>query len=174
MRKRTQVVTIVGSVVMAVLITGGVTCHYGILKPFIDLAEGPNARQRRLLCETDFQAMLNACRELSRRVASGELEEGPYGLPKMSHFPEPIPTLRPSFVTLGRDGAVRVEMGFGGLASYSFGVYAYPESYTTPHPGDRKLIEGLWYYDEGYRGDSNSYDRRIDQLLAKSGRLKQP
>ena len=31
-------------------------------------------RQVRLLCETDHQALLEACRELSRRVTTGDLE----------------------------------------------------------------------------------------------------
>ena len=44
----------------------------------------------------------------------------------MLRFPEPIPTLRPKFVTIGRDGLVRLELGFG---MWPLGVQVYPEDY---------------------------------------------
>jgi len=52
-----------------------------------------------------------------------------------------------------------------------FGVYAYPEDYKPPphagfELGDKKLIDGLWYYDDGYRGNPE-YGKRIEALLQK-------
>ena len=51
----------------------------------------------------------------------------------------------------------------GGLDS--FGVYAYPEGYEKPpHTtalGDKKLINGLWYYDDGYNVNPEEYDKQI-------------
>jgi hypothetical protein len=165
-KKRTAV--ILGCVAAILGIAGG-GLYYGIGKPAAEMARELNARRTRLLCETDFAALLGACRELSRKVAGGELKSGVYTMPELAQFPEPIPALRPSFVTVDANIA-RVEMGFGGLASYYFGVNAYPEGHTTRLPGDRRLIDGLWYYDEGYRYNPNSYSRKIDQLLINSGR----
>jgi hypothetical protein len=55
-----------------------------------------------------------------------------------------------------------------------FGVYAYPEDFKEPHDsfryGDRKLIDGLWYYDEEYHYDPEEYGRRIDGWLKQRGR----
>ena len=36
--------------------------------------------------------------------------------------------------------------------------------------GDRKLLEGLWYYDDEYRIDPN-YDREVDAILKEHGKL---
>jgi len=48
------------------------------------------------------------------------------------------------------------------------GVYAYLQDYESPPGGgiyhDRKLIEGLWYYDEQYDVD---YRRKVDALWQK-------
>ena len=38
--------------------------------------------------------------------------------------------------------------------------------------GDRKLLDGLWYYDDGYKGDPNSFDKKIDRILETCGKLK--
>jgi hypothetical protein len=135
------------------------------------------ARHRRvsLLCRTDHHALLDACRELSKRVASGNLEPGRmYHVlfdadPEAATFPPFIRKLKPTFVFVDRDGRVVIEM-MGGLDH--FGVSAYPEGYQKPSAdfefGDEKLIDGLWYNDDGYDANPEGYDKRIEALRRKT------
>jgi len=127
-----------------------------------------------LLCETDHEVLLEACRELSRQVAKGDLKPGRYWVrmhadPETSKFPQPILNLAPTYVYIDENytGRVMLEM-LGGLGH--FGVQAYPEDYKKPYPtyqyGDKELIPGLWYYDDGYRGHPE-YDKRIEALIQK-------
>jgi hypothetical protein len=130
-------------------------------------------RQVRLLCETDHQALLGACRELSRRVARGDLKPGQYNIshdthPDVARFPQIIIDLGPNLATIGNYGEVRLEM-MGGLDR--FGVSFYPDNYKKPpfvgfKLGDKKLIDGLWYYDDGYENNPR-YHKKIDALLKK-------
>jgi len=126
-----------------------------------------------LLCKTDHQALLDACRELSIRVARGDLRPGQYNVrhnshPDVSGFPKPIIDLGPKCVTLGDYGVVRLEM-MGGFDH--FGVSLYPDNYKKPpfvgfKLGDKELIPGLWYYDDGYEGNPR-YQKKIDALIQK-------
>ncbi len=137
-------------------------------------------RQVRLLCETDHQALLEACNELSRQAKRGELKPGRYNVrrdrdPQASGFPQPIRALSPSYVYIDENdsGRVMLEM-LGGLGH--FGVQAYTEDYKKPPVagftfGDRELIPRLWYYDDGYIGHPE-YDRRIERLI-QEGTAKQ-
>jgi len=136
-------------------------------------------RRVHLLYKTDHQALLGACRELSRRVSVGDLNHGKYSLigssrrKEVSQFPQPILDLEPSHVFIDYDGRVMLEMA-GGLDH--FGVSAYPEDYKKPpHSeklGDKKLIPGLWYYDDGYR-DNPEYEKIIEALRPK-GKGEEP
>ena len=129
--------------------------------------------QVRLLCKTDHQALLDACRELSRRVARGDLKSGQYNVshdphPDIARFPQLIIDLGPSRVTIGNYGEVGLEM-MGGLDH--FGVSFYPDNYKKPpfvgfKLGDKELIDGLWYYDDGYE-DNPRYQKKIDAMLQK-------
>jgi hypothetical protein len=51
-----------------------------------------------------------------------------------------------------------------------FGVKIYPEDFKKPRDyfeyGDRELLPGLWYYDDGYLNNPE-YDKRIDELIEK-------
>jgi hypothetical protein len=133
----------------------------------------------RLLCKTDHQALLEACRSLSNQAMTGELELGSYrvrGRPdrEIAGLPEVIRTLQPAVVAIDRaDGHVKIEMS-GGWDS--FGVYAYPKNFQKRFPfeyRDRELLEGLWYYDDFYKYPGrDAYDREIEALLTKCGKLK--
>ena len=57
---------------------------------------------------------------------------------------------------------------------WPFGVWAFPKGYQKPSAGygDRELLEGLWYYEDGYSTHPDAYDKRIDELLSKNKTLK--
>jgi len=62
-------------------------------------------RQKRLLCETDFQVLLDACRQLSDRVAAGDLKPQQYNVrmkshPESSRFPKVILDLEPTHIII--------------------------------------------------------------------------
>ena len=128
-------------------------------------------RQIRLLSETDYRVLLEACRQLSSRVASGELKPQQYNVrlnpdPEALRLPQPILDLEPAYVIIGAHGSVQIEL-HGGFLHY--GVMAYPKDYKEPpgaEYGDRKLIDGLWYYNEDYKGNT-ALQKRIEALIEK-------
>jgi hypothetical protein len=128
----------------------------------------------RLLCKTDHQALLEACNDLSKQVASGDLKPGKYMVlinpdPEVSKFPRPILELRPRYVYLD-DYSGRVLIEMTGALEVHFGVCAYPEDFKASFKGfeygDKELIPRLWYYDDGY-DDNPDYDKRVEALLRK-------
>ena len=166
------VVSIVLVIAIAIIYVFHDALDYLLIRGFVFFAiRDAQQRQARLLCDTDFQALLEACRELSRQVATGDLKPGKYRIcrdrhPQASRFPKPILDLAPTYVFIHESGQVILEM-LGGL--HHLGVYAYPEDYKLPsyaEYGDRELIPGLWYYEEGYK-DSPELRKKIDALLQK-------
>jgi hypothetical protein len=124
----------------------------------------------RLLAETDYQALLEGCRELSNRVIKGDLKPGQYWVsinrePRITRLPQVIIDLEPLFVQIDTDGRVSLEMG--GIPYY--GVVAYPDSNNKDYnfPGYTELIPGLWFYSEDYPGKYADYDKKINSLIQK-------
>ncbi len=162
-------------IVLAIAIFVGYTVgDYLLAHGFIFFAvREAHYRQIRLLCNTDHRALLEACRELSELTARGDLKPGRYRIymdpdPEASRFPKPLLDLNPSYVYIDENdcGRVMVEM-LGGLGH--LGVQAYTENYKKPswaEYGDRELIPGLWYYDDGYN-DNPEYNKKIDALIQK-------
>ncbi len=134
-------------------------------------------RKVRLLSETDHQALLEACRELSREVLAGNLAAPnryivrPEPVQEVSRFPQLILDLDPMFIETAIDGSVAVGMQ-GGFHHY--GVSAYPENFEKPSQsfkyGDKKIIDGLWYYEDGY---NPRYDKWIEALIQKGKMRRQ-
>lgn len=128
------------------------------------------AGRRRLLCETNHAKLLAACRELLRRVEAGDLSARQYGFgsnpdPAKAQFPKVIVALEPSCVYV-EAGRIMIEM-MGGMDHY--GVSVYREDYSGEHfagfrYGDRELVPGLWYYDDGY-DENPRYDKKVEALL---------
>jgi len=138
------------------------------------LREGKKTKERhvRLLCDTDYQALLEGCRELSRMRSAGELKKSEYMVrnnpeAETLRFPRVILGLEPTYVDIDSEGRVIVEL-CGGL--HHFGVYGYPDGYEKPifnfKYGDRKLIDGLWYYEDDYKGNPE-LQKRIEALIQK-------
>jgi len=132
------------------------------------------AQRRRvlLLCNTDHQALLNAGREILSQVPKDRLNPRPggprilgeFGVPEGVQIPQAIRDLKCGCL-ISYDGYVTLEM-HGGMDH--FGVRIYPEDYKEPDRyfkyGDRELLTGLWYYDDGYVNNPE-YDKRISKLI---------
>ncbi|MGB2862433.1 MAG: hypothetical protein WBC05_03835 [Sedimentisphaerales bacterium] len=130
-----------------------------------------------LLSETDHQALLEACRKLSREIEQGNLLAPHCYMirykpsPEITRFPQVILDVDPMFIDTWADGRIAVGM-CGGFHHY--GVMAYPENYEKPRDnfkyGDKKIIDGLWYYEDGY---NPKYDKWIESLLKKGKRRRE-
>jgi hypothetical protein len=147
---------------------------FGIIY-YSTMSEIKKAKERRtmLLYETNHEVLLEACRKVLEEARDGKWERRKrYSIrldphPDASELPKAILDLKPSYIFIEDGGRLVVEM-LGGINH--FGVIAYPENLKEPFAGwehDRKLIEGLWYYDDGYREDPD-YEKRIESLRPKS------
>jgi hypothetical protein len=123
-----------------------------------------------LLCQTDYQALLGACRELSERAAVGDLKPMVYSVrrnpsPEAASFPRIILDINPLIVRIEADGRVWLELH----PIPKMAVIAYPEDYEYLPPDSRRDVEltpGLWFFDEQYRQDIHpEYVKHIDQLV---------
>lgn len=133
------------------------------------------ARRSLLLYESDHQALLEACKELSKQVDTGQLKPGYYTLygtpdPETKQFPQPILDLEPLQVIIEKDGLVNIFM----WPSVMYGLIVFPEkdedSPTEPkdnYEGWRiELIDGLWYYDEDFLKHPE-HMKEVEELLKK-------
>ncbi len=170
-KSKSRGVSRTGIVVVILLIAVGLL--FGLFVVRTATVEQRSARRRlvRLLSETDYEMLLEACRELSVRAARGHLKPGSYGVrlnaaPEAPDFPQVILAIEPACVLIENDGRVFVEM-FG---YPSYGVVVHPEGYRVgPHDlGDVELIPGLWYYHEDY--DKYADYRRDVNSLVERGR----
>ncbi len=132
-----------------------------------------------LLCKSNYEVLLEDCRELLEIVESGKLKSGKYNLrikpdPNISIFPKSLIDLHPTYIYIDEDynSYVMVEM-LGGLEH--FGITAYKKDFLQPfqdfHYGDKELISGLWYYDDNY-SNNPGYDKIIDNKIKKNKYLK--
>ena len=79
-KRKKMVVKIVAvvAIICAVSLVLPVPCNPWLPVVIVARAFGASRIRVRLLCETDHQALLEACRELSSRFARGELKPGKY------------------------------------------------------------------------------------------------
>ncbi len=177
--KARKIIVIGITVAVVVLVLIGIYFFLSIIS-LVFFLKGPEDAQRRrvlLLCKTDHQALLNAGREILSQVPQDRLNPwsdgirhvGEIGVPKSVEIPQAIRELKPRGCLVSLDGYLTLEM-HGGMDH--FGVRIYPEDYREPKEphgyfkyGDRKLLPGLWYYDEGYHYGPEEYDKRIDDLI---------
>ena len=141
------------------------------------IKEGLNNRQRivHLLSETDHQALLEACRQISKEVFASNLDPNRYQVrykpdPEISRFPQLVMDVEPIYIDIYSDGRVSLEIS-GAL--HHCGVTAYPENYEKPSDyftyGDKKIIDGLWYFEHGYNSKRGKW---IDSLLKEGKRIR--
>lgn len=129
-----------------------------------------DVRQRNvlLLYETDHKALLEACRKVLKEAREGKWEYRQYSIsyipePNTDKLPEPILKLNPTYITIGRD-SMMIEM-LGGLGH--FGVTAFSEESQFEGLEGKKLLDGLWYYSDGYREVPN-YEKVVESWRPKS------
>jgi len=126
-----------------------------------------------LLYQTDYRALLEAGRELSRQVAAGRLEPRRYRIrqfsgdpdPETKQFPQLIMDLNPSVVHIRKDGQVDLGMS----PSCPYGILVFPEDYKVSELDKVwaiKLLDGLWYYDEDFRKHPE-HKKEVEELLKK-------
>lgn len=69
--------------------------------------------------------------------------------PDVEKFPKEIRRLKPTYVYVDDNGRVVIEM-WGGMSHY--GVVAHAKDFQEPYeayvPGNKKLIDGLWFYSD--------------------------
>lgn len=69
--------------------------------------------------------------------------------PHVDKLPKEVLALKPQRVTVYDDGRVGIEM-LGGMSHW--GLVAYAEDFKEPYedyiPGNKKLIDGLWFYSD--------------------------
>ncbi len=124
----------------------------------------------RLMYQTDHHRLLSACRELSANSnpGYGEYEAmqheflSPTVDSEKKQLPKEILDLNPKCVLIYSDGKVNI-MFLG-----DFGAYAYPKDYeprsTEYDYGDKKIIDGLWLYCDGYKDNQEKHEKRLDKL----------
>ena len=164
---RLKAISNVASLAVLGLVVTSLLLALFVIRPIV---VAPRQRLVRLLCETDYRALLEGCRELSSRVRRGDLKAGRYPVrfdPRQENasIPQVILNVQPNHVTIEDDGRVIVEM----LGAPSYGVVAYPEDYRLGHQGKVELIPGLWYYDENY-GMYADRKKDIDALIEQGKR----
>ena len=156
-----------------------------------DIHHQAHLRRVLLLCNTDHQALLNAGREILSQVPEDRLRINPtpdgirhlgdfkFILPEEVEIPQVVRDLKPYVCLISYGGCLTVEM-HGGWDHIKremshFGVNIYPEDYKEPERnfkyGDRELLPGLWYYDEGYLRNPE-YDEWIEKLINEQGTLE--
>ena len=121
--------------------------------------------------QTDHEALLEACMEISKRVTSGEIKvdynRTYYRLsddldPEKKLLPKPILDLAPSQVYIEKNGMVDITMS----PVVPYGVRVYPVGVKRPYYGDLELIPGLWYFDKDFVSHPE-HKREIEELLKK-------
>jgi hypothetical protein len=139
---------------------------------------GCTSKRQKLLCDTDYEAVLRACREvLDNASACGLKVGGKYNIrwtprsPEGAKFPKAILDVAPGQVQIRYEGCLILVMHG---AFDHFGLIAYSKSFKEPYPGfkygAREIVEGLWYFDDGYRDDSPRFRKKIDAWIEEGNK----
>lgn len=170
MKKRTKRTLIFVVLLLLILVLCYCVHVYIINSQFSTMAKQGKERRIMLLYKTDHITLLNVCRKLIKEKREGGWSEERYDIrfkphPEVSKLPQLILRLKPTWVFINNE-RVMIEM-FGGLDH--FGFHAFSEGFLEEDQkeyGDKKLLDGLWYYDDGYRKVAN-YDQYIESIKPK-------
>ena len=166
MSKKIKVLTVIFSIIAILSI--GLWISYNT---FLELLTPKEIKQihhtrAKLLYHTDHEEVLRICREKlaaynqsfpdnSQGEIDSTVESGP-GFSSIEDVPKRtymhILDLRPTFVYISPK-MTHIEMCTG---FYSVGLHAFPEG--VEGHGDLKLLDGLWYSDDGFRKYPNFSD----------------
>lgn len=128
-------------------------------------------KQQRLLYKTDHQELLNACRDAmkdlkARRFSRAKINTSEVAVDAnvaedLKRMPEAIKRLEPVYVWFEPNNVMVALMGGLGHS----GVRAYAEGAAPLAAEDEiKLIDGLWYYDDGLREGGPEYRKYLKSL----------
>jgi hypothetical protein len=166
MKRRKIVILIVLSLIL-VLLLNPITLSVIITQIYYVKA------RNQLLFDTNYYVLLEAGRELSKRVQTGELKPGDYQFrfkpnPEITSFPKAILDMHPAYIYINDDGAMKIEL-LGSMGH--FGINVYPKDYNPFSSkykfGDIELIPGLWYYDERIN-NSSWYYNKLSNMIEKA------
>ena len=150
--------------------------------PVIPAFQGINGRVV-LLQKTDFQELLEAGRKLISKAEWEEYVTSKDGersirliIPKDVKLPKYIRKLK--LRLFGLSGNIKIfddhclKISFGNRSSGNFGVLIYPKDFNEPHKyfyyGDKELLPGLWYFDDGYDEFGSVYKGKIENMVRKN------
>jgi hypothetical protein len=166
MKRRNNWIIIIGICVACGLAWVVYDVGYGTIRIFRE-QRWMDSRRPVLLYQTDHQALLEACTELSKQVAAGELRTGQYrGYsqignpdPETQLFPQPILDLKPMLVYIGKNRQVNLIMS----PTVAYGVRAHCNRFKRD---DIELVPGLWYFDEDFEMHPE-HKKEVEELLKK-------
>jgi hypothetical protein len=128
-------------------------------------------KKQRLLYKTDHNELLKACREIMVKYKNGGFSAGKIDLVEerfskdIKNIPEIIMNLEPVYIWFGENTVMVALMG--GL-DHS-GVVAYDSvDEQTARKDDIKLLDGLFYYDDGLREGAQDYKDYLKDLRTES------
>ncbi len=170
-------------IVVAISVVLGVLIVTPVVSVGVAFFKERNRCERRLvhlLAETDWQALLDACRELSRHTAAGELKRTSYHLhsglplpwfvpyhrdPEAASLPPQILDVDPLGVYAEGGGQVLLMLWPVPRES----VVAYPENYMDRdgYMGAVELIPGLYFSEEHYGPNHPDLMEYINKLVEK-------
>jgi len=135
-------------------------------------------RRIHLLCETNWQILLDACRDISKQVAKGSLKPGTYFVrsrnpsSEIFRFPYILKDINPIYIQIDPQGWVLLEM----TGIENSGVVAYPDDTRDKYSfrGDVELIPGLWYHDAEYSDEYPNWKKKINALISKGKSQQKP
>ncbi|MHC4694184.1 MAG: hypothetical protein ACYS67_15690 [Planctomycetota bacterium] len=169
MRKRNKIIiyTVIGIPLICIIFYPLLMCVAVMYGFYLQTRDVPQ-RQVLLLYETDHKALLEACRKVLKEAREGKWEYRQYPIryipdPNTDKLPEPILRLNPTYIWIGKD-SMMIEM-LGGLAH--FGVTAFSEESEFEGLEGKKLLDGLWYYSDGYH-EVPDYDKVVESWRPKS------
>lgn len=148
MKKRNKILIYIR--ISPLVVTGLLYCFVYLSAAGLFKALTLKPRLDNLLHHTDHKALLAACRLLIKEGYEVQYNIGwPDKHPNVEKFPKEILALKATYVHVHDDSRVIIEM-WGGMSHY--GVVAYAEDFKEPYkdfiPGNKKLIDGLWFYSD--------------------------